>query len=217
MLTRDDATVADAYTHATLALSLGVKHIGYKDIGLPFDQLKSLQQALKSNDVITYLEVVSLDTESEAQSARMAVSLGVDVLMGGQRPDIVTPIIRNTGVQYAPFAGQIEGHPSILKGSEADIIQSAISLAQRDEVQGLDLLAYRAEINPVSLIRSVCTSVSKPVTIAGSIVSPEQIQVCRDAGAAAFTIGTAALNGVYPAASSSLEDQIFAILSAAHG
>ena len=41
MLTRNDRTVADASQHLQTALSLGVRHIGFKDIGLPIDQLKS--------------------------------------------------------------------------------------------------------------------------------------------------------------------------------
>lgn len=34
MLTRNDRTVADASQHLQTALSLGVRHIGFKDIGL---------------------------------------------------------------------------------------------------------------------------------------------------------------------------------------
>lgn len=214
MLTRDDATVPDAREHASLALSLGVKHIGFKDVGLPRDSLNTLHQDLKSGGATTYLEVVSLDADSEAASAEMAVSLNVDVLMGGQRPDVVAPMIRGTDIHYAPFPGKIHSHPSVLTGSKDEIVRSAVSLAECPDVHGLDLLAYRAETDPVSLIHAVCNSVSKPVTIAGSIDHPEQIKACFDAGAAAFTIGTAALNGVFPASSASLADQIQAIMAA---
>ncbi len=33
MLTRDDRTVEDAVDHLATALSLGVRHIGFKDVG----------------------------------------------------------------------------------------------------------------------------------------------------------------------------------------
>ena len=46
MLTRNDRTVADASQHLQTALSLGVHHIGFKDIGLPTDQLKALKAML---------------------------------------------------------------------------------------------------------------------------------------------------------------------------
>ena len=36
--------------------------------------------------------VVSLDAQSEETSARAAVELGVDVLMGGTRPQVILPI-----------------------------------------------------------------------------------------------------------------------------
>ena len=73
MLTRNDRTVADASQHLQTALDLGVRHIGFKDIGLPTDQLKSLNRVIKAHGVMSYLEVVSLDRDSEIASARAAV------------------------------------------------------------------------------------------------------------------------------------------------
>ncbi|TIM59586.1 MAG: 4-hydroxythreonine-4-phosphate dehydrogenase, partial [Mesorhizobium sp.] len=37
MLTRNDRTVTDAAVHAETALGAGIRHIGFKDIGLPLD------------------------------------------------------------------------------------------------------------------------------------------------------------------------------------
>ena len=39
MLTRDDVTVPDAHAILELALSAGTEHIGFKDIGLPRDEI----------------------------------------------------------------------------------------------------------------------------------------------------------------------------------
>jgi quercetin dioxygenase-like cupin family protein len=108
MLTRNDRTVADASQQLQTALSLGVRHMGFKDIGLPIEQLKGLNAAIKAGGASSYLEVVSLDRESEIVSAKAAVDIGVDVLLGGTRVDDVLPIIKGTGIQYfrvAKFEG----------------------------------------------------------------------------------------------------------------
>jgi mannose-6-phosphate isomerase-like protein (cupin superfamily) len=79
-------------------------------------------------------------------------------------------------------------------------------------VHGLDLLAYRSAQNVPELMKAVCAAVDKPVYIAGSIASPERIAVVQGAGAAGFTIGTAALDGQYPADGKDVPTQLTAIL-----
>ncbi len=212
MLTRNDRTVPDASQQLQTALSLGVHHIGFKDIGLPLDQLKGLHVAIKAGGATSYLEVVSLDRESEIVSAHTAVEIGVDMLLGGTRVDDVLPIIQDTGIQYFPFPGRITGHPSVLEGSIAEIVQSAQAMAARDGVHGLDLLAYRSVENVPALMKAVCAAVSKPVYVAGSIDTPERIAAVQGVGAAGFTIGTAALDGKYPAPGKDLPSQLSTIL-----
>jgi mannose-6-phosphate isomerase-like protein (cupin superfamily)/uncharacterized protein related to proFAR isomerase len=212
MLTRNDRTVADASQHLRTALGLGVRHIGFKDIGLPIAQLKALNSAVKAEGATSYLEVVSLDRDSEIASARAAVDIGVGVLLGGTRVDDVLPILRGTGIQYFPFPGRISGHPSVLEGTIQEIVRSAQAMTARDGVNGLDLLAYRSKEDVPALMRTVCVAVSKPVIIAGSIDTPERIGVAKAAGAAGFTIGTAALDGKYPANAQDLPNQLAAII-----
>lgn len=215
MLTRDDKTVPDADTLAQTAIKAGVRHIGFKDVGLPFPTLRALHDVLRMAGCTTYLEVVSLDEASERSSAEMAVALGVDTLMGGVRPDIVAPLLRGTDCRYYPFAGTVRGHPSELHGPPEAIVESSRRLTQRADVDGLDLLAYRATGDIPALMREVCAAAGKPVIIAGGIDSPDRIAACRESGAAGFTVGTAALNGAFPAASASLPDQLAAIQTAA--
>ena len=212
MLTRNDRTVAEASQHLRTALGLGVRHIGFKDIGLPLDQLQALNTAIKAEGVTSYLEVVSLDPDSEIVSARAAVDIGVDVLLGGTRVDDVLPILQGTGIQYFPFPGRISGHPSVLEGTIEEIVASAKALTARDGVHGLDLLAYRSKVDVPALMKAVCAAVSKPVLVAGSIDTPERIGVVKEAGAAGFTIGTAALDGRYPASARDVPTQLSAII-----
>ncbi|MFC3616600.1 cupin domain-containing protein [Lutimaribacter marinistellae] len=211
MLTRNDKTVEEAERHLETALAAGVHHIGFKDVGLPFKRLKKLNAAIKAGGATSYLEVVSLDRDSEVTSARAAVEIGVDILLGGTNVDAVLPVLQGTGILYFPFPGRIEGHPSVLTGSIDEVVDSAIDLASRDGVHGLDLLAYRSSENVTGLMAAVCTAVDKPVIMAGSIGSREQIRIARRSGAAGFTIGTAALDGEYPADGPALEMQLRSI------
>jgi hypothetical protein len=200
MLTQADRTVPDAQLHLDTVLAAGVRHVGFKDIGLPQDELAALTLAIKAAGATAYLEVVSLDAQSERRSAEMAVALGVDVLLGGTRPDIVGPIVRQSDIRYMPFPGTVVGHPSSLTGSHDDIVESARTLVARDDVDGLDLLAYRFAGNVEALMLAVCkVAAPKPVIVAGSIASAARIVAVRQAGAAGFTIGTAAFEARFPA------------------
>lgn len=212
MLTRNDRTVEDAEQQLQTALGLGIRHIGFKDIGLPFEQLQRLNAAIKAGGATSYLEVVSLDRESEINSAKAAVEIGVDMLLGGTRVDDVLPVIAGSHIRYFPFPGRITGHPSVLEGSIEEIVASARALCARDGVHGLDLLAYRSKEDVPALMKAVCAAVSKPVYVAGSISSPDRIAIVKAAGAAGFTIGTAALDGQYPADGKDEPSQLAAII-----
>jgi DNA-binding NarL/FixJ family response regulator len=215
MLTRSDRTIADAGDRLPAVLAAGIRHIGFKDIGLPFADLQKLAQTIKAAGATLYLEVVSLDAVSEAASARAGIALGIDVLMGGTRPEVVLPLLAGTGIRYYPFPGDIIGHPSRLTGTVDSIVASAIGLAANEGVHGLDLLAYRFEGDVPALVHAVCAAVApKPVIVAGSLDRAERIRAVLAQGAAGFTVGTAALDGRFPAASTALPDQLTAIQTA---
>jgi hypothetical protein len=213
MLTRHDRTVDGALSHVPAALDAGVRHIGFKDIGLPVAALAELNAAIRGSGAKSYLEVVSLDEASEAASAAVAVEIGVDYLLGGTHVDTVLPIIAGHPIRYYPFPGRVRGHPSVLEGSIEEIAASAGELAQRDGVDGLDLLAYRSALDARSLMKAVCEAAGiKPVIVAGSIDDPARIAAASEAGAAGFTIGTAVLEGRFPASGTALAVQLGAIM-----
>ncbi|MFB2866437.1 hypothetical protein [Aeromonas sp. MdU4] len=208
MLTRNDSTIPDALDKVKEVLSAGIKHIGFKDIGLPFEQLQALSKAIRDGGGTVYLEVVSLDEESEVNSAKIALDLEVDVLMGGTRPEKVLPIIKGTNIHYYPFAGKISGHPSVLEGSIDEIVINAQHNANLEGVSGLDLLAYRFKGDVPALIKNVCSAVNKPIYIAGSIDSKERIEAVVKGNAVGFTVGTAALDEVFQTEKKGLAAQI---------
>jgi 4-hydroxythreonine-4-phosphate dehydrogenase len=208
MLTRGDVTIADARARLPQAVEAGVRHIGFKDIGLPRGEMIALAGDIRAAGAALYLEMVSLDAESEASGARIAVELGVDALMGGTRPDVVEPIIAGSAIRYYPFPGQIVGHPSRLAGGIEGIAASAAALAARGGVHGLDLLAYRFDGDAPALVSAVCRAAgAKPVIVAGSIDCEARIAAVLGAGAAGFTVGTAALDGAF-AAPTDLQGQL---------
>jgi tryptophan synthase alpha subunit len=142
---------------------------------------------------------------------KAAIDLGVDNLLGGTHVEDVLPLLRGTGIRYYPFAGRVSGHPSVLEGTVVEIAASARAITALDSVDGLDLLAYRSRTDVEVLIAAVCAATEKPVLVAGAIERPEQIEAVRRSGATGFTIGTAALEGRFPASSPVLRAQLDAI------
>jgi hypothetical protein len=214
MLTRADRTIEDAERRLPEVLAAGVRHIGFKDVGLPPPALQRLAQAIRAAGARTYLEVVSLDAASEAASARMALELGVDVLMGGTRPEVVAPLLAGSAIRYHPYPGEVVGRPCVLTGAMASILESARRLLATPGVDGLDLLAYRFAGDAAALMRGVCDlAAGRPVVVAGSLDRPERLAAVAASGASGFTVGTAALDGAFPCGPA-LADQLAFIVRA---
>ncbi len=214
MATQRDRTVPQARALIDEALALGVGNVGFKDVGLSRAALKELARATKAGGGRAFFEVVSLDRQSELASAGVAADLGVDWLLGGVRAAEVAPIAKSAGIRYAPFPGTVVGHPSTLQGEIDEIAESARALCAVEGVAGLDLLAYRRPGDVPALMRVVVGAVDKPVIVAGSIDDPARIAEVAASGAAGFTIGSAAIDGAFPAPSRGFADQIRAILQA---
>ena len=195
MLTRNDETLSDAReVYASIATS-GARHFGCKDVGLPRDELQGLLADMKANGHATYLEVVSETEEATLASARAAAEIGPDYLIGGTLIEPVQEILAGTGVAFFPYVGRIVGHPCLLRGSIAEIAEDA-RRAEALGVDGINLLAYRFDGDVDALVEAVVGATSLPVIAAGSVDSAERIRALETRGVWAFTIGTAALDGV---------------------
>jgi NAD(P)H-dependent flavin oxidoreductase YrpB (nitropropane dioxygenase family) len=195
MLTRDDQTLADARAvYASIAES-GVRHVGCKDVGLPRAELQALMDDIHSHGHTTHLEVVSETEEATLASARAAAEIGPDFLIGGTLIEPVQEIIAGTGIRFFPYVGQVVGHPCLLRGSIESIAEDA-RRAEELGVDGINLLAYRYDGDVDALVEAVVDATTLPVIAAGSVDSPARIQALAERGVWAFTIGTAALDGV---------------------
>ncbi|WP_421921220.1 hypothetical protein [Marinifilum sp.] len=213
MLTKNDQTVPDARKYVKEIVAAGVKHIGFKDVGLPFEELQALTQELRKEDVTIYLEVVSLDEHTEKNSAMIAMDLNVDYLLGGTRPEAIAPVVKNHPIKYYPFVGQIEKHPSVLIGSIPEISMHAEKITSIQGVDGIDLLAYRHTGDDIpALIKEVSRCSKKPIIVAGSIDRLERVELVKEIGVSAFTVGTAAFNQLFPSEKPGLAGQVECIL-----
>jgi len=224
MLTRDDVTLPDAREVYASIAETGVRHVGCKDVGLPTEELKALMDDIRSNGHETWIEVVSETEEDELASARAAAEIRPDHLIGGTRIEAVQEILdgersgdeasgRGRRVKYWPYVGKIVGHPCLLRGTIEEIVADTERAAALG-VDGINLLAYRYDGDVEELVRAVVGATDLPVICAGSVDSLERIRALEAAGAWAFTIGTAALDGVL-VENTPLSGQLEAALGAA--
>lgn len=214
MLTRQDQTIVDCLETFETIHAMGVRHVGFKDVGAPMESLVALNRAIKESGATSYLEVVSETPEDCVNSARNAVEIGIDRLMGGTEIEPTLEILAGTGIQYLPFPGRPEGHPTKLGGTPAEVEADCRRFAERG-CAGVDLLAYRAtEADPLDLVRAARKGTDGYLAVAGSIDSPERIRAVAEAGADGFTIGTAALEGAFSPRKGALASQIGDILEA---
>ena len=194
MLTRHDATVPDCLDVMDAIAGLGLAHIGFKDIGADAEMLRALNRRIKAAGATSYLEVVATTDEAALRSARMAVAIGVDRLLGGKLVAQTLAILAGTGIAYFPFPGRPVGHPTALGGGATDVEGDCRDYAALG-CAGVDLLAYRAtEAEPLDLVRAARRGLGADKTLicAGGVDSPARIAALREAGCDAFTVGSAA-------------------------
>jgi 2,4-dienoyl-CoA reductase-like NADH-dependent reductase (Old Yellow Enzyme family) len=190
MLTHHDQTVPDALELFERTKGYPITHWGFKDVGLPPEEMRTVATAMKNAGKVTFLEVVSLSEEEGLRGARLAVELGFDILMGTVFYPSIGDYLTEKPVRYYPFPGHVHSHPSILDGAIEDIVAHAREL-EASGVHGLDLLTYRYDGEASRLLNQVVQATQIPIVSAGSIASFERINEVWEAGAWGFTIGSA--------------------------
>ena len=217
MLTRSDETIADCVETWDAVAAVGVRHAGFKDVGVDLATLVELNRRMQSAGVTTYLEVVSTSTEACLRSARAAVTIGVDRLMGGTQVPEILSIIAGSGIEYLHFPGIPIGHPTEL-GGDAELVERQCRQFETDGCHGVDLLAYRAtEADPLELVRAARRATSGYLVVAGSVSTTVQIDDLRAAGADAFTVGSAIFEGSFSPRKGDIASQLRDVLDASSG
>ena len=214
MLTRNDRTIEDAESVVDAACELGVRHIGFKDIGLPAGTMRALVQKIRNSGGVSYLEVVSTTSDAIARSLEAGRALGVDRVLGGT--DLATAArVLGDLAGYFPFPGEPVGHPTRLCGSP-EMVAEHTRRARAQGCGGVDLLAYRAtEADPLDLVRAAREALGGGLLIvAGSVNSTRQIHALAAAGADAFTIGSAIFDGSFSPTKGAFREQVLDVFEA---
>jgi NAD(P)H-dependent flavin oxidoreductase YrpB (nitropropane dioxygenase family) len=214
MLTRNDRTVEDAEELLDDVLACGVGHVGFKDIGVPAPVMRRLVERIRQARAVSYLEVVSTTPQAVERSLSAARDLGVDRVLGGTDLDAASRLLGDLA-RYHPFPGRPVGHPAALAGSPA-LVAEHCREARRRGCGGVDLLAYRAtEAEPLDLVRAAAAALDGGrLIVAGSVNSAERISALSNAGAHAFTIGSAVFDGSFSPSKGGLRSQIRDVLDA---
>jgi hypothetical protein len=210
MLTRSDQTVPDCLEVLDEIRPLGLRHIGFKDVGVPPEVLAELARRIKDAGATSYMEVVSTSPEAVLRSARVGRDIAIDRLLGGTHVDEVLAILAGSAVRYLPFPGRPFDHPTRLAGTPSQI---------EDDCRRFHALgcagAYRAtEADPLELVRAARRGTDGFLLVAGSVQRAEQIRALAEAGADAFTIGSAVFDGSFSPRMGSLRSQLKAVLDA---
>lgn len=215
MLTRGDRTVENCLDVLDEIAPLGLRHIGFKDIGVEPRVLRQLADRIHAMGATSYVEVVSETPEAALASARVGATLGVDRLLGGTDVEAIRELLAGTRTQYYPFPGFPVGHPTRLGGG-AEAIAGHCARFMARGCAGADLLAFRAtEAEPLELIRAARSGLGPEgyLIVAGSVDSAERIRAVAAAGADAFTIGTAVFEGAYSRGRDSVMAQLEAVIA----
>lgn len=215
MLTRGDQTVEDALDVLDAIRPLGLRHIGFKDVGVRPDALQALNRAIKAQGAISYLEVVSTTPETSLRSVQIGLEIGVDRLLGGTDADAALRILKGSAIAYYPFPGFPCGHPTALGGGAEDVAAHCEAFVAKG-CDGVDLLAYRAtDAEPLDLVRSARRALGgRTLIVAGGVDQPARIAALAAAGADAFTIGSAVFNGAFSRRKGALLSQLRDVLAA---
>jgi hypothetical protein len=190
MLTHHDRTVSNALELFERTRDYPITHWGFKDVGLPAEEMKNVVKAMKDAGKTTFLEVVSLSEAEGLRGAQLAVELGFDILMGTVFFPSISEYLTDKPVRYYPFPGHVHSHPSILDGTIDEIVAHARQL-EAHGVHGLDLLTYRYNGEASRLLKLVVEATNIPIVSAGSIATFDRITEVWDSGAWGFTIGSA--------------------------
>jgi len=206
MLTNNDKTVTNALEVFEDCKHLPIDFWGFKNVGIPTDEMRELHATMKDAGKKTFLEVVTYTEESCMAGAKLAVDFGFDYLMGTILFPSVWEYLKDQPISYYPFVGGVSGSPSILEGSTQSMLAETEKFKKMG-IPGVDILAYRfVDGDPEVLAKDFVAGTDMNVVVAGSISSPERIAIVNGINPWAFTMGTALFGKKFVADGSFLEN-----------
>ena len=214
MLTRNDVTVPNAVEVFKEIQDTEVTCVGFKDIGLPLEELRTLVGIMRKKGKIIFLEVVSENKKKAMRSVENAMALDVDYIIGGTYIEQTLRLLKGK-IRFMPYIGKVVGHPCMLRGKLKEIVGDARRVEDLG-VAGINLLAYRYAGDADQLMISVKNAVDIPIIVAGNINSFERIRKVTELGMWGFAIGGAIFEKKF-APEGDLEDQITAVIREVRG
>lgn len=189
MLTWHDVTVENSMEIFREAKDAPARYWGFKDVGLPVEKMKELVRYMKESGKTTFMECLAHTEEETERGLRTALTCGFDVLLGAHYFPETEKIAAENGLKHLPFIGNRANHA--LYGKVEEIAAEAAYVC-RQGVYGINLSGYRYQDgDPEELIRAVNSAIEKPLSIAGSVNTWEQIDFLKANDVRAFTIGGA--------------------------
>ena len=176
MLTHNDLTVKNAMEVFESCKDLPVQNWGFKDVGIPVEEMIRLNQAMKAAGKTTFLEVVTYTEEECLRGAQLAIDCGFDYLTGTVFFPSIVEKMKGTGIAYHPFGGKVGGSPVTLTGGIDEIVTDCKRI-MAEGADGIDLTAYRyVDGDPLELTMAVADAIGyENVMMAGSIGTKERI------------------------------------------
>mgnify|MGYP001350180808 CR=1 FL=1 len=195
MLTWNDKTVKNAMDVFQDCKDLPANNWGFKDVGIPVNEMIELNKAMKEAGKTTFLEVVTYTEEECLKGASLAMECGFDYLTGTIFFPSIVQKLRGSGIKYFPFAGDVGGSPVTLKGSIKDIVEDSRRIIVNG-ADGVDLTAYRfANGDGTELAMAVADAVGRgKLMIAGSIGNVERMDIMTKLAPFGYTMGSALFN-----------------------
>ncbi len=174
---------------------LKVECLGCKDNAISKEDIRMIDRHIKDAGKRSLLEIMA-DEAHYIDSARMAVEIGFDIVIGTHYTKEVADLLEENGIGYYPFIGKLTEYPIYMVGSIQDVVDEAVYVSQQN-VTGLTIPLYHFEGDAEELARQLVRNVSKPMFVAGHVSTEEQIRFLNELGFYGFTMGTQLIDKRY--------------------
>jgi hypothetical protein len=188
MLTHHDATSPDSKKIFLEARNAPCDFWGFKDVGLPEDQMRDLVACMKDAGKTTFIESLAYTEEEGLKSVKLAAECGFDFVLGTHYSKSILDLTNANSIKYLPFVGKRHEHK--LYGEIDEIIAEAIRVLSFG-TYGVNLPGFRYVGDAPKLITSLVKAVDKPVSVVGSINNFERLDLIKQTNPWMFTIGSA--------------------------
>jgi hypothetical protein len=198
MLTHNDKTVDDARAVFAASVDAPTRHWGFKDTGLPADELAQLAKDMKRAGKTVHFESLEETETSCLAAAEFAVEHELDSLIGMAYHESVARVLAKSAVRYLPTCGARSGLPRMLHGSIEDIVGDARRI--RPHADGVTLSLYRwTDGDPGTLGEAFIQAIESPVVVTGSINSTARLDDIARLRPWGITVGSALFDDVFGA------------------